>query len=187
LLLTQTELRVRKHGSDGRFAAQDAKLRFAAKTKPQANGCLLWIGTVTPDGYGTFSIGKTTWRAHRLAWFWFSGQHPREMCVCHRCDNPICVQPTHLFLGTTQDNIADKLAKGRQRAGEGKRHGSKTHPESVVHGVAHPIAKLNPALVRSARAQAAAGASINGIAARMGVCRATIAKMLRGETWRRVV
>jgi hypothetical protein len=72
--------------------------------------CWVWPGIKTEDGYGRFG----RWRAHCIVWELNSQQPvPKGMQVCHRCDNPSCCNPTHLFLGTHQDNIDDKMRKGR--------------------------------------------------------------------------
>jgi hypothetical protein len=80
-------------------------------------GCWLWTGGLNHHGYGTIKIhGKTT-RAHRLAWELTYSPIPEGMCVCHHCDNPSCVRPDHLFLGTQMDNIQDRHTKGRGSGG----------------------------------------------------------------------
>ncbi len=77
-------------------------------------GCWEWIGHKNPAGYGiAFHEGKQK-LAHRIVWMTEHGQIPAGMQVCHRCDNPSCVRPDHLFLGTNMDNARDMAAKGRQ-------------------------------------------------------------------------
>lgn len=89
--------------------------KFSVGTKAE---CWLWNGTIDAGGYGVFSVGHSTkFRAHRIAWALENGD-PGELHVCHRCDNPMCVNPSHMFLGTMRDNQADKVAKGRQAKGE---------------------------------------------------------------------
>lgn len=85
--------------------------------------CWEWAGGRTPKGYGHFSAldGRSPWRAHRYAFTQAFGQIPEGMRVCHRCDNPGCVRPSHLFLGTDLENNRDKVLKGRQGCGEGVR------------------------------------------------------------------
>jgi len=71
------------------------------------------MGTTPDPGYGRFTIGKRIFGAHRLSYMLAYGSIPDGLFVCHRCDNPPCVRPEHLFLGTPIDNIKDSLAKGR--------------------------------------------------------------------------
>jgi hypothetical protein len=82
-------------------------------------GCWPWGAARFASKYGMFSTGwgpyRRTYRAHRFVWELIHGRIPDGMCVLHRCDNPPCVRPDHLFLGTNQDHTDDMLAKGRHR------------------------------------------------------------------------
>jgi len=100
------------------------KERKASKRRPLAerfwekvektDGCWLWTSTLNTWGYGQFQIGRTKqYRAHRIAYELTYGPIPAGMHVCHHCDNPRCVRPDHLFLGTHLDNMRDRQAKGR--------------------------------------------------------------------------
>lgn len=91
--------------------------RFERYVHPEPNsGCWLWSGAANEHGYGNFSYGgrknRTVASAHRFAHFVYKF-HPFWMQVLHRCDNPSCVNPDHLFLGTTTDNMRDMVRKGR--------------------------------------------------------------------------
>lgn len=80
------------------------------------SGCWEWQGACNANGYGVVSIkefGRGSKLAHRIAWQMTHGEIPEGMCVCHHCDNRICCNPSHLFLGTYKDNNQDKVAKGR--------------------------------------------------------------------------
>lgn len=80
------------------------------------SGCWVWMGSLV-YGYGQASRGDKSIRAHRLSYETYKGPVPKGMCVCHTCDNPCCVNPDHLFLGTHKDNAEDKVKKGRQQRG----------------------------------------------------------------------
>ena len=84
------------------------------------SGCHLWIGATTGGGYGHTRIGGKNMRAHRAVWELTHGPIPDGLWVLHRCDNPACVNPLHLFLGTHIDNMRDVVSKGRH-VGQKKR------------------------------------------------------------------
>jgi hypothetical protein len=82
-----------------------------------ATGCLEWTGGVNGNGYGSLGVGgRKTKLAHRLAFELVHGPMSRNQFVCHRCDNPRCIEVAHLFLGSQLDNMRDMVAKGRHRA-----------------------------------------------------------------------
>ena len=83
-----------------------------------ATGCWNWIGSSCVTGYGQLFFNGKLMRAHRFSYQQFVGPLLDNKYVLHKCDNPACVNPEHLFLGTQQDNMSDKCIKGRQPFGE---------------------------------------------------------------------
>jgi hypothetical protein len=77
------------------------------------DGCWNWTKSRISNKYGKFSIGKKNIYAHRHAWFLVNGEIPDGLFVCHKCDNMLCINPDHLFLGTAQDNARDRTLKNR--------------------------------------------------------------------------
>ncbi len=141
----------------------------------EPGGCWVWMGLVDSDGYGRMQTGSRAncnsrmMRAHRLSWEIHNGPIPpgkgcHGTCVLHRCDNPPCVNPEHLFLGSNADNVADKIAKGRAR---------------YLRGAAHSRAKLTDAEVARIR-------SLNGtlthreISKHFGISHGHVSNLING-------
>lgn len=138
-------------------------------------GCWEWTGHRDHKGYGRLTFRGRTIRAYRLAYELFVGPIPKGACVLHRCDNPPCCNPAHLFLGSRADNHADMMAKGR--------HGA-------TRGSAHHKAKLTEDDVAVIRAEYAAAPSRYGLRLRLarqyGVHPETIRNAAQGRFWKGV-
>lgn len=127
--------------------------RFWRKVK-KTDGCWQWIGSVLKCGYGSFKLNGHTVRVHRVAWMLIYGAIPEGKLVCHRCDNGLCVNPAHLYLGTQKDNIQDMITKGRSstvgkpQLGEANRNARLTQEQaSAIHNSGlsgKELAKLYP-------------------------------------------
>lgn len=146
---------------------------LSEKLRLAVSGCWEWIGSKNSKGYGIVHLKHHEWpertvAVHRLAYRLCVGELIDGMCVCHRCDNPACARPGHLFQATNDDNVADKMAKGRHRSPVGESHGS---------------ARLTAELVMAIRNRAAGGESYASIARDTGYSEATVADAAKGRTW----
>ena len=131
--------------------------------------CWNWTGTLQGGGYGHFGSAGKTYLAHRFSYTLAKGEIPEGMVVRHTCDNPKCVNPSHLLVGTHQDNSNDAVERGRTARGE--RSG---------------VAKLTEADVVEIRARYADGQSMSGIARDLGASRDSVRAVAEGRTWRHV-
>jgi hypothetical protein len=142
------------------------------------DACWTWTNKRTGQpakSYGRFKVNAVLHRVHRLSWELTYGPIPEGLVVCHHCDNPICVNPRHLFLGTTQDNSIDMVRKGRH---------ARNLP--VYRGEANSQSKLTDDGVRAIRRRYAAGETERDLAAAYGVSERAIYFVVRHQTWRHV-
>lgn len=141
--------------------------RFWAKAK-WVGSCFQWQGKLDKDGYGKFSVRKKTYRASRFAYFLYYARDPGDKLVLHRCDNPSCVNPRHLLLGTQADNVRDMDSKGR---------GNRVRLQGIRSG----RALLSEEDVREIRQSSKSFAQL---AREKGVSRGCIQHIKQGRTWR---
>ncbi len=158
--------------------------RFWAKVDNSAgpNMCWWWTAGAFSRGYGAFRVKGKQVRAHRFAYELTKGPIPGGLQVLHLCDNPLCCNPEHLWLGTDLDNHKDCAAKGRTPRGE--RHGSHTHPECVLRGERHPCAKLTEAeVLEILRRWRAGGITQQSLADEYGVYQTAISNIVLRKRW----
>lgn len=146
----------------------DFAAMLEAHSIPEPNsGCWLWLRSTNTSGYGAFRIGGgKKILAHRAAWIAANGEIPEGICILHRCDTPLCVNPNHLFAGTNTDNVADRVMKGRTSCGQ-----------------RHPRAKLTEGDVIRIFALHKDGATNQSIADSMGVVQSAVSEILTGRAW----
>lgn len=133
---------------------------------PHLGKCWEWIGSISVWGYGQFATKRL--KAHRVSWQLTYGEIPNKLHVLHKCDNPLCVNPDHLFLGTQTDNMNDKVAKDRQLKGE----------ESNLH-------KLTSQQVNEIRQRyLSGGISQSQLAREYGMTQQGISKIITRITWK---
>lgn len=141
--------------------------------------CWPWAGALEGSGYGSFGVQKLkatkramTMKSHRLAWELTNSLIPEGIQVLHSCDNRPCCNPSHLFLGTNDDNVADKMAKGRHYSGGGDSHKS---------------SKLrSPQVLEIRTLYFTGGIAQLDLAHRYGVSKSQIGRLVRREAWRHI-
>lgn len=152
------------------------RARFDAYWTPEPNtGCHLWFAARDPRGYGRFRLngngrkGRTVF-AHRLAWEWANDRSADGFVIRHRCDNPTCVNPAHLNIGSHADNVRDRMERGRSVYVRGDKNGK---------------AKLTEESVREMKRLFGTLSNLE-IAKRYGVSPITVCGIKKGRWWRHV-
>lgn len=162
---------------------------FKARTLPAQNGCIEWSGNRDTTGYGRFCFKRRIELAHRAAWRLFKGPVEAGQCVLHKCDNPPCVNPDHLFLGDRGDNARDMSNKGRQWIQRNPSRRADTlncPPELRPRGESHGNAKLSEADVLAIRRRAFMGESNKALAIDFNCTATLISQVVRGQIWKHV-
>jgi hypothetical protein len=134
---------------------------------PLIDGCWEWIGRKSYKGYGRMKINDKHIQAHRFSYELHKGNIPDGLCVCHHCDNPACVNPNHLFLGTNADNNRDRDLKGRKALGE--RNGK---------------SKLTEKDVLTIKSMLGEGISASEIARRLNASGSSVSAIKYGRSWK---
>ena len=145
----------------------------AGSVRNEETGCIEWQKARNYSGYGTLWFNGRAGGAHRAAWLVANGGIPSGMQVLHRCDNRLCINPDHLFLGTNADNVADKVAKGRQY-------------RPYAKGQANGHSKLTDAEAALIREMANKGVANRPLAEKFGVSTMTISMIRNNKTWTHV-
>ena len=175
-------------------ASRPPEDRFNEKVEI-GRGCWWWLGTKDRDGYGLFKLNTHTCiGAHRYAWWLATGENPKGHLICHYCDNPGCVNPEHLFMGTAQDNNRDRDEKGRTAKGERHHNFGRGKPfqyklrfatvPPLRPGEKNGRAKLTEAQVREVLADNRPSVRL---AEELGVTPTAIGMIRRGKTWRHLL
>jgi len=146
--------------------------RFLSKIKKDGQ-CIIWTGNTDSYGYGLMRIGKGREKAHRLSFKIHNGEIPKNMCVCHACDNPLCVNPLHLWLGTQSENLKDMKSKGRASGFKGK-------------GESRYQSRLKENDILQIKGLSFEGLNRSSIARIFGVAPGTISAVVRNKTWTHV-
>lgn len=145
------------------------KIILRDKYEISPNGCWEWRAGIDRNGYGRVSINGKYQIASRVSYSIFTGD-PSGLLVCHSCDNPTCINPAHLFLGTYKDNYDDMVAKGRRKSAD-------------LKGSRNPNSKLDEATVSLIRA---AYGSQSAIGKQFGVSQRTVSRIRNGSSWQHI-
>ncbi len=146
--------------------------RFWSKVnKLTEQECWNWLASRDKDGYGQSYYNSKFIASHRLSWILHYGDIPSKLFVCHTCDNPSCVNPKHLFLGTNSDNMLDMVAKKRNPYRKGSKHG---------------MSKLNEHQVKFIKQLLSNGRTVYSIAKEYKVSQGTIRNIKFNLTWTHV-
>lgn len=159
--------------------------RFWKKVQ-RTDYCWTWTGRPNEKGYGRFGINYRNVFAHRFSWLITHGDIPEGLNVLHKCDNPICVRPDHLFLGTIADNNEDMRSKGRAAPMPKTPNIGRFQRGGRMSGENHHLARLTANDVLEIRNLRATGTRLRVLAQRFGVSEANISQIAKRKVWKNV-
>ncbi len=151
----------------GKRGGRTFEENFWTFVEKKDNGCWEWKGATVVGGYGTLTFNNKNYRAHRISFDMVNGEIARGLLVLHKCDNPPCVNPSHLSIGTNDDNMKDAAIKNRMSFGE-HRWNSKLKASDIPK-----IKKLK-----------GSGMSQSRIAKLFNIDQAVISRIMNGKVWR---
>lgn len=157
-----------------KIVTKRAKFDMTIQLTLNKDACWLWNGRkTTTDGYAVFEYKGFAYLASRVQYFFEHRIDPGQMLVCHSCDNPLCCNPRHLFLGTSQDNVKDSVAKGR-------------HSSVTIVGEQKSGSKLTEDQVKEIRFLRLCGQSLGKISHKFKIDPSTVSQIALRKTWKHV-
>lgn len=157
---------------DNKYFSKLTKLFWSHVDKKDNDSCWNWKASCYHNGYGAFTIKRRSQKAHRVSWMIHFGEIPKGLNVLHRCDNPSCVNPNHLFLGTCDDNNKDRARKGRSAININPVYGENNGNSKLTNSQIYFIRSSNNTDSELARL--------------LNVSPSTIDRIRKGQTWTNV-
>jgi hypothetical protein len=148
------------------------ELKIKENVTKDKNGCLVWNGYKDKNGYGKTTIASRSVAVHRIVYAINYDDFDQSLLICHKCDNPACCKPSHLFMGTHKDNERDKIKKGRR---------------NNLNGSKHPFSKINEKMVNEIRSRYKSGAKLTELSDEFNLTQGHVHKIVKGISWKHLL